>query len=85
MNSFSDDANGFITHEYKYLPVSSRHASLHPLVYPGSNASTLLFLIGGCKSKLSKFLPKFSIAVSPAFSLSSLLISLSIDGPINLA
>ena len=85
INSLSDDANDFIIQEYKYLPVPSNIANLHPLEYPGSKPSTLWFLIGGVINKFSKFLSKISIASLEATSESSLLISLSILGSINLA
>ena len=62
----------------------STTANLHPLTNPGSKANTTFSFNGGCKSKHSKFLPKLSIALSSAFSVKSLLISLSIDGPISL-
>ena len=76
--------NGLITVESKYLPVESITANLHPLTYPGSKAKTIFSFIGGCKSKLSKFLPKLSIADTSAISVKSLLISLSILGLISL-
>ena len=76
--------NGYITQEYKYLPVLSITASLHPLVKPGSNASTIFSLIGGCSKSASTFLLKLLIASILALSVRSLLISLSIDGYINL-
>ena len=75
---------GFITVESRYLPFLSITAILHPLTNPGSKANTIFSFIGGCNNNPSRFLPKLSIATSSAFSFNSLLISLSIDGSINL-
>ena len=75
---------GLTTVESKYLPVGSTTAILQPFTYPGSNANTTLSFIGGVSSNASRFLPKLSIAAASPSSVKSLLISLSIDGSINL-
>ena len=76
---------GYITLIFKGLPVSSTTASLHPVLNPGSYPKTTCPFIGGVKRSFSKLLEKFSIALSSATLVKSLLISLSILGLINLS
>ena len=66
------------------FPFWSITASLHPVLYAGSNPSTVMFLIGACSNSCFAFLPNTFIAFSSAFSVKSALNSLSTDGSINL-
>jgi hypothetical protein len=66
------------------LPVGSTTASLHPVLNHGSKPSTVFHLIGGVKSKFFIFSPNTLIAASSAHAFLSDLISLSIEGSVNL-
>ena len=66
------------------FPFWSITANLHPVLYAGSNPSTVMFLIGACNNSCFAFLPNTLIAFSSAFSVKSALNSLSTDGSINL-
>ena len=66
------------------FPVSSITAILHPVLYAGSKPITVIPLIGGCNNNCLAFLPNTFIACSSDLSVRSFLISLSIDGSINL-
>lgn len=68
----------------KRLPLSSRQASLHPVLNAGSNPRTRYPVIGLVISRFSRFDLNTSMALSSAFSVSSALISRSIDGRISL-
>ena len=68
----------------KNLPVASNTATLHPVLKPGSYPITTLPFIGGCIRSAFKFSLNINIAPSSPLSVSSFLISLSIDGNINL-
>ena len=73
-------AVGKITVVYNTFPVLSTTASLHPVLNAGSQPKTFLPAIGGCISNCLRFCPNTVIAPSSAFSVSWLLISLSIAG-----
>ena len=76
---------GYITFVSRTFPVASTTASLHPVLNAGSQPSTTLPAIGGCKRSCSRFLPNTLIAPSCAVSVSVLLISLSMAGAISLS
>ena len=76
---------GYITFVSRTFPVASTTASLHPVLNAGSQPSTTLPAIGGCKRSCSRFLPNNLIAPSCAVSVSVLLISLSMAGAISLS
>ena len=77
-------AVGYITLVSSTFPVPSTTASLQPVLNAGSQPSTVLPSIGGCKSNCSRFFPNTLIAPSSAVSVRLLLISLSIAGAISL-
>ena len=64
------------------FPVASTTANLHPVRNAGSHPRTTCPVIGGCIRSCAKFFPKTLIASVLAFSVSSFLISRSIDGAI---
>ena len=53
---------GYITFVSRTFPVASTTASLHPVLNAGSQPSTTLPAIGGCKRSCSRFLPNTLIA-----------------------
>ena len=75
---------GYITPVSKTFPVSSITANLQPVLYAGSNPKTVNPFKGAPSNNCFAFFPNTSIACLSAFSVKSVLISLSTDGSINL-
>ena len=73
---------GYIVAYASSFPVSARAATLHPVLYPGSMASTRAPFTGGTMRSFSVFLANTFTASFSARSVSSFLSSRSMDGAI---